>query len=398
TMTSIADRLKTFNQGRDPERLAMKYRAMAKDPFAFFRGTCHLFYEDWPRTSPLDATPAAWICGDLHLENFGSYKGNNRLVYFDINDFDETALAPAAWDLARILASLWTARKGFNLDKDQAHSLSRIFIDAYTAELRAGKARWLERATAEGMIRDLLKGLKNRSRKSLIEQRTEPGGKRLRIDGQRTLPADAASHAKVRALLALVDEVHERANFFNVLDVARRIAGVGSLGLERFVILVDGRGGTEGHFLMDLKIQPGSSLKPYLTLPQPPWSNEAERVVAAQCHGQAIAPAFVAPVADAGRSYVLRELMPSSDSLTLLNWKGKISRLEIVLSAMGRLVAWSHMRASGWKGAAILDEWIAFGHNKGWHDQVLEYGRTYAKQVKKDWQEFREALDRKVMA
>ncbi|MEB3324694.1 MAG: DUF2252 family protein [Cyanobacteriota bacterium] len=148
--------------------------------------------------SALDATPTAWICGDLHLENFGSYKGDNRLVYFDINDFDEAARAPAAWDLARILSSLWTARKGLHLDKGQADSLSQIFLEAYRQELRMGKARWLERATAQGMIRDLLKGLKNRSRQSLIKDRTEPGGKRLLIDGTRTLAADGDSQTKPR--------------------------------------------------------------------------------------------------------------------------------------------------------------------------------------------------------
>ena len=87
-------------------------------------------------------------------------------MYFDINDFDEAARAPAAWDGARILASLWTARQGFKLDKQQAEALSQIYLNAYSAELCLGKARWLERATAQGMIRDLLKGLKTRSARS----------------------------------------------------------------------------------------------------------------------------------------------------------------------------------------------------------------------------------------
>jgi uncharacterized protein (DUF2252 family) len=390
-MSSIPDRLRAFNQGRDPQRLAMKYAAMAKDPFAFLRGTCHLFYEDWPRGSSLDASPAAWICGDLHLENFGSYKGDNRLVYFDINDFDEAALAPASWDGARILASLWTARKGFKLDKDQTEALSHIYLDAYTSELCQGKARWLERATAQGMIRDLLKGLKNRSRQRLIEERTETNGERLRIDGKRTLTADGVSQAKVRAILAQVEKVHSQADFFKVLDVARRIAGVGSLGLERYTILVEGRGKTDGHFLLDLKLQPGSSLAPYLTLPQPAWKNEAERVVAVQSRGQAVAPAFMAAVAFDGQSYVLRELMPSSDSLSLQSWNGKLGRLEIVLASMGRLVAWSHLRSASWQGAASLDAWIAFGHTSTWRQPLLDYAKSYALQVKQDWQVFSDA-------
>ncbi len=90
---SVAARILRFNEGRDPERLDMKYEAMRQSPFAFFRGTCHLFWEDWPRDSPLNSAPVTWECGDLHFENFGTYKGDNRLVYFDINDFDEAVLA-----------------------------------------------------------------------------------------------------------------------------------------------------------------------------------------------------------------------------------------------------------------------------------------------------------------
>jgi len=92
--TSVAGRIVRFNDGRDPERLRLKYRAMAKSAFAFFRGTCHLFWEDWAGGGILDRAPVAWACGDLHFENFGAFKGDNRLDYFDLNDFDESALAP----------------------------------------------------------------------------------------------------------------------------------------------------------------------------------------------------------------------------------------------------------------------------------------------------------------
>src|ERR1035437_4529926 len=103
---SIVDRVRDFNAGRDPERLALKYRAMRATPFAFLRGTCHLFYDEFAHASLPADVPLVWVCGDLHLENFGSYKGDNRLVYFDLNDFDEAALAPWRWGLARLLASV----------------------------------------------------------------------------------------------------------------------------------------------------------------------------------------------------------------------------------------------------------------------------------------------------
>jgi uncharacterized protein (DUF2252 family) len=82
----IAARILRYNAGRDPERLRLKLQSLRGDPLAFFRGTCHLFYETLPGHRILEAAPAVHICGDLHLENFGSYKGDNRLVYFDLND------------------------------------------------------------------------------------------------------------------------------------------------------------------------------------------------------------------------------------------------------------------------------------------------------------------------
>jgi uncharacterized protein (DUF2252 family) len=74
-MPERTDRLESiakFNRGRDPERLARKYKAMQANALAFFRGTCHLFCTDWPHAGMLDAGPPAWVCGDLHVENFGT--------------------------------------------------------------------------------------------------------------------------------------------------------------------------------------------------------------------------------------------------------------------------------------------------------------------------------------
>ena len=86
-MQNIVLDILNFNAGRDSERLAMKYHNMRRDAFVFLRGTCHLFYARLPRHTLFQSAPLAWCCGDMHLENFGSYKADNRLVYFDINDF-----------------------------------------------------------------------------------------------------------------------------------------------------------------------------------------------------------------------------------------------------------------------------------------------------------------------
>ena len=391
TGRSVAARIAAFNAGRDPERLALKYRALADNPFSFLRGTCHLFYDDLPAEGPLNAAPAAWICGDLHLENFGCYKGENRLAYFDLNDFDEAILAPAHWELSRFLVSVLVAAEALQVQPSDATALCEVFLEAYAAALVDGKARWVERATATGMVHDLLRGVKERSRAAFLDSRTDiKGGKRrLRLDGKKALVADEADRDKVTAFMASFAQTQRAPEFFKVLDVARRIAGTGSLGVERYVILVRGRGGADGQFLLDLKHAPGSALAPHVRIPQPIWPSEAERVVSVQRRVQAISPAFLSAVHIGDRSYVLKELLPSQDRLVLERWNGKLRRLEGVMRTMGEVVAWGQLRASGRQGAATADAWIAFGREaRTWRAPLLADAQAYARQVVADWQLF----------
>src|SRR5690348_3208016 len=151
----VVREISEFNRGRDPRRLRLKYQAMRASAFTFLRGSCHLFYAGLPADAVLHDAPPAWISGDLHLENFGAYKGDNRLVYFDLNDFDEACLAPCTWELVRFLTSVLLGGKTLGLSRDQAKSLCRTFLSAYIAAIQDGKARWIERETAEGLVREL---------------------------------------------------------------------------------------------------------------------------------------------------------------------------------------------------------------------------------------------------
>ncbi|MHC5917742.1 MAG: DUF2252 family protein [Nostoc sp.] len=126
---NIIDRIHRFNLGRNPKLLELKYKAMGSNVFTFYRGTCHLFYEDFPKDFALNAAPPVWICGDLHLENFGSYKGDNRLVYFDINDFDEACLAPCTWDVVRFITSVIVGSHALKVNESEALHLSNYFLD-----------------------------------------------------------------------------------------------------------------------------------------------------------------------------------------------------------------------------------------------------------------------------
>lgn len=392
TPPDVVERIVRFNAGREPERLRLKYEALCTGAFRFLRGTCHLFYEDWPRRTPLNSAPHTWISGDLHLENFGSYKGDDRIIYFDINDFDEAVLAPCTFELARFATSVLLGAQDFGAGKAEAAQLVRHFLDAYGHALGRGKARRVERLVAEGLVRDLLDALLRRTRIELLDRRTERrGGKRqLKLD-RRALPASPAQRRAVSALLTSYARTQKSPGFFRVLDVARRVAGTGSLGVQRYVVLVEGKGSPNDNYLLDVKEARPTALAPYVPCRQPRWSNEAERVVTIQDRMQAVAPALLHAVTMERKGFILRELQPSEDRLTLAECGGRMSRLESVMRTMGKVTAWSQLRSAGRQGSAIADELIAFAGKRGWQEDVLEYAQSYARHVTADWQAFKKA-------
>ncbi len=392
-LNTLSARLAAYHAGRDPELVARKYAAMAASPFAFYRGSCQLFFDAWPAHHALDRTPAVWGCGDLHFENFGSYKSDNRLVYFDLNDFDEAALVPAAWEVTRFAASVLVGAAAIGVSGADAVRLANSYLDAYAAALATGKARWVERETATGRTRALLDAVRARKRRKLLGRRTTGSGQRRRllIDGVKTLPATRAQGALVRRLLRDAARALGEPQFFRVLDVARRVAGTGSLGLTRWVVLVAGRGGADGQYLLDLKeARPSApaSRSPYR---QPTWPNQAARIAAVQQRVQVVAPALLHALRNGTGSFVLRELQPTADRLQLEEWRGDLADLGGAMTTMAELTAWGQLRASGRDGSAMADSLIAFAQSRGWRRAALMMAKRVAAMTMREWRAFGDA-------
>ena len=390
----VVQRILAFNNGRDPQRLRLKYRAMRASAFAFFRGSAHLFYDRLPRNG-IFRSPLVWSCGDLHLENFGSFKADNRLVYFDINDFDEAALAPASWDLVRMVSSLRVAADNVTVRKSEAEGLCSLFVESYATALGLGKAYWVERDTAEGLVRSLLEGLKTRRRADFLNSRTQMKGKvrRLRTDGIKALSPSNQQRVLVEGFMAGFALTQPEPDFYEVLDVARRIAGIGSLGVDRYAILVTGKGSPDGNYLLDLKEAMPSVLASRVAARQPQWPTEAHRVVTVQRRLQAVSPAFLQPILLAESSYVLRALQPSEDRVTLDAATQGRGALEQTMQTLARMLAWAQLRSSGREGSATADELVDFGRRAKWRQKLLDASLACAAQVLRDAQVFDAAYD-----
>ena len=383
----IFKRIEAHNAGRDEEFTAIKYAAMKQDAFRFLRGSCRLFYEDL-EVSALPSSPKVWCCGDLHWLNFGTYKGDNRLTYFDLTDFDEACLAPANWDLVRFLTSAMVGRKALGLDRANTKPLLSAFLDGYSSALTGGKARWLERELTEGVIGQLLTKLEGRTRKKFLSSRVETvKGKRLLVaDPKKIKPLKKGRIEELREFMSSFAKRQDDPQFFRLHDAAQRIAGTGSLGLERYVLLVEGRGSPNENFLLDMKFQPGSAVVAARDISQPKWKSESERVAVTQNQAQAATQALLQAVQFEGRSFVLRELMPTNDKIDLAKSRG--NELAQTIRDMGEIVGWANLRTAGHRGASGVEELIAYGKEPKWQDKLIVCASDCAERTEKQWREF----------
>jgi uncharacterized protein (DUF2252 family) len=381
--------IQAYNHQRNPQIVSQKYLKMRKNALGFFRGTCHLFYRDLPRSS-LDLAPSTWICGDLHLENFGSYKGDDRQVYFGINDFDEGILAPCLWDVSHLVTSIFLAADILGLNCSGQTRISQIYLDSYANILAAGEVKAIDRDNARGIVADLLKEVSAHNRQDLLNERTEiVGNKRqLRIDGVKILKISDLRRQEVSNAIDLWAQTQSNPDFFKILDVGFRVAGTGSLGLDRYIILVVGKGSPDRNYLLDFKEQPASALEPYSIEVQPEWRNQATRVMTVQQLVQSAPPALLAAIEFSDTSYLLRELQPTADKITFKADKISLSQLEKLIYTMGEVTADAHLHGSNQLGSAVTRSLINFGHNLEWQQEVIAYADTYARQVQLDYQSF----------
>jgi uncharacterized protein (DUF2252 family) len=399
-LPAMIEKILRYNAGRDPERLLLKYRALASNSFSFLRGTCHLYYEHLPEHPVLKNAPPAWICGDLHLENFGTYKADNRLVYFDMNDFDEAVLAPCTWEIVRLLSSILIAAPSLSVNRDDAMALSRRCLHSYADTLACGKARWIDRDAADGLIGDLFRRLVGRKRQEFIESRTTLASRHrvIRTDRGKALPTSEPDKLRIRAWMKEYAETKENPHFFNVIDIARRVAGTGSLGLERFAILIEGKGGIDGHFLLDLKASIPSALGNKTPFIQPHWLSDAVRVAAVGSRMQAVPPAFLEAVNVEGKAFLLKGLQPSQDRVDLQGAAAHPKQLDRLICEFGTIAAWAQLRSSGREGSANADALIAFGHERKQMDTLLEIASHMADQVESDWRTFAKCCKSEIYA
>ena len=242
----------------DPKAFRGKFRKMAADPFAFYRGSACLFYADMTSSKDQwadERTGAVWIHGDLHAENFGTYMDSDGRLVFDVNDFDEAYIGHFSWDLRRFVASLALLGWQKALPEETIRSLVGTYLRAYIAQVthylesEADDDFALHLGNTDGPVNDTLVLARLSSRVELLDglTRLEQSVRMFREDAGGIRRLGRAERRKVDAAFAqYLDTIPEskrfdRDLFYDVRDVVGKSGfGIDSAGLPAYNVLVEG--------------------------------------------------------------------------------------------------------------------------------------------------------------
>jgi len=371
-------------QTRVHELIPVRYERMGESPFAFFRGAAAVMAMDLSSTPVTGLTVQA--CGDAHVANFGTFATPERNVVFDINDFDETDPGPWEWDVKRLAASLHVVARqhGFPLrERDRVVSEAVRVYREYVVHFATMRVLdvWYDRTTADDLVahfprryreqaqRDLTRALRKDHLRAVAKLTTDTGGRPRFVENPPiVVHLDAAGHDmdEVAEMLddyrsSLADDRRFLLDRFRIVDVARRVVGVGSVGTRCWVCLFEATPGSGAdaapdRIILQVKEAQPSVLAPYVGASK--LGHEGRRVVAGQRLTQAASDIFLGwcEAPSSGRQYYVRQLWD-------VKGQGDLTRMDRgKLTAYGALCARALARAHARTGdAAALAGYLGTG-------------------------------------
>jgi uncharacterized protein (DUF2252 family) len=289
----VCSAINEWNQSLSVEDRKDKYDLMAASPFAFYRGTNHLFWADLAGDTRLtqfgDYGTRTWLQGDLHTDNFGAFGNDEGEVVYDVNDFDESVIADYQYDLWRMAVSLvLVAQENGGFSHKKQANVIKAFAASYLQTLSSYLGNNSEYETiftpdnTYGRLNNFLEGCEKQSRRStMLEKWTrEKDGSRhfhppepdeklgeLKITDPRRTEILEAMEAYESDLWKKPEGHH--GDYFRIKDIARRLkAGIGSLGVPRYYVLIEGETDSpDDDRILDVKHQSKPTAYYYLSEP-----------------------------------------------------------------------------------------------------------------------------------
>ena len=408
-------------KSRVPELVPVRHGRMLVSAFTFYRGAA------LPMAADLASTPASGLrvqlCGDAHLSNFGAFASPERRLVFDVNDFDETLPGPFEWDVKRLAASLTvagrdngfpgkacrkiavaagegyrTAMRGFAeqtfLDVWYAHVNIEPVLAQFRSQVKAKRYKEAEKLLAKAHTADSMKALGKLT--TVVN-----GQRRIISDPPMIVPVEEvfagvqadAIYKLLRAVLSkyrrtLQSDRRHLLEQFTLVQVARKVVGVGSVGTRAWVVLMDAGDGDEPLFLQAKEAQP-SVLADYCGRSH--YNNQGERVVAGQHLMQAQSDIFLGwtrvanPADRVDRDFYVRQLK---------DWKFSVPIEQMLPEGMtlyARLCGWTLARAHARSGDRVALAAYLGGSAK-FDQAIADFAETYADQNERDYAALKTAV------
>jgi uncharacterized protein (DUF2252 family) len=416
--------LEEQNATREVDLVPVRHGRMLVSPFTFYRGAAKIMAAD------LKDTPTAGLevqlCGDAHLSNFGVYASPERDLLFDLNDFDETLPGPFEYDVKRMAASFAIAARNNGFAKSDARAATLASVIAYREAMaefaqmgtldiwyahlseeelleaikqarasgRIGKAdrKQAEKTAEKAHSRDSLQALSKLAevvdgRHRIISQPpiVVPLRDLAPSTGRSVEEMERLIHEQFRAYRrTLQDDRRELLERFEVVDMARKVVGVGSVGTRAFIVLLQGRDQGDPLFLQ-VKEATASVLEDHL--PKSRYRQPGERVVQGQRMMQAASDIFLgwSKGAEADRYLYWRQLRDMKGSAVVETMDS--TALTFYAGVCGRTLARAHARSGDPVALA------AYLGKKDWFEQsITDFAERYADQNDRDYQAFADAI------
>jgi len=400
-------------RSRIRELVPIRHGRMVVSPFTYFRGAAG------PMAADLATTPNSGLlvqaCGDAHLTNFGTFGSAERRLAFDMNDFDETAPAPWEWDVKRLTASLEVAARENQFSATVRDHIVRRATRSYREAMREFAAvPMLKVWYAHLDMDDLLPRFRSMHAtktpavwKAVTKARAKDNLQAFKklchnVDGEPRIISDPPLVTPVEELSggpdhtaavefirrygrSLTPDRRHLLEQYQLVHLARKVVGVGSVGTEAWILLLmDGRGTP---LFLQVKEAGPSVLEPFTQASE--FSNQGERVVSGQRLMQAAGDIFLGwerfALHDGERDYYVRQLR---------DWKGSADVGRMTPKGMelwARMAGWTLARAHARSGdrhaiAAYL------GKSDSFDRAMAQFSVAYADQNERDYSEMQEAV------
>jgi uncharacterized protein (DUF2252 family) len=384
------------SRGRVPELVPIRHQRMAVSPWNYYRGAAAVMAGDL--ACQPDSGLIVQLCGDAHVLNFGLWATPERNLSFDLRDFDETLPGPFEWDVKRFAASLVVAARENRIKPAKAEAAVAAGVSAYREQMRRYTTMpeldiWYDGIRADSFIGyfepadrgrvsiHIEKKRKKRTSRGAFAKLTTMARGRPRITEEPPVrvrisdseQADLVDHLLAEYRLTLQEDRRSLFDRFTEVDVVRQVVGVGSVGMQVYLILFEGRTGADPLFLQ-VK-QAVSSVYEAYTQPSRHDSHGA-RVINGKRLVQSATDIFVGWGSLHGQDYYVRQfrdmkIIPSTEMIA--------PRLAEFATACGAALARAHARTGD---PVAINGYI--GKSPQFAAAIGQFARRYADQNERD--------------